>query len=270
MHKTGLRISYYEYNAFIIEYGGKRVAIDPGATFAYYFQFHSVIPKSIWPAVSHIVITHGDPDHYWFAHKMAKVSGAPVIMNRTMMKETPKGPKALGPRSRGLKFDWNLASPELFAPGETRNVDGIRFTAVKTTHGPLSLRMGPFVKVEYPGPKERVGWGSLGFIMTWNGRTLVNLGDTLLEEEAWSSIVEPDVLMLPIGGKDAGNTMGVEEAIEAVRLMKPGVVIPMHYNLRALFTNKYCPADAQEFRAGIEKLGSSCIVLTPGDFWEEN
>ncbi len=270
MKKTDLKISYYEYNAFIIESGGKTVAIDPGATFAYYFQFKSLIPRDIWPSVSHIIITHGDPDHYWFADKIASASGAPVIMNRIMMRNTPEGARALGPRSKGLKFNWIVENPELFDLGETRYIDGISFTAVETAHGPLSLKMGPFEKVEYPGPEERVGWGAMGFKMTWNNRTLVNLGDSLLKKVAWSSIIEPDVLMLPIGGKEALNTMGVDEAIEAVRLIKPKVVIPMHYNLRALFTDTYCPADAQEFRKGIEKPGSRCVVLSPGDSWEES
>jgi len=59
MAESNMRISYYEYNAFIIELDGKTVAIDPGATFFYWFRFQSVIPKALWPAVSHIVVTHG-------------------------------------------------------------------------------------------------------------------------------------------------------------------------------------------------------------------
>jgi len=269
MTKSDLSISYYEYNAFVIEHGGKTVAIDPGATFFYYFQMKTAIPKSLWPSVSHIVVTHGDPDHYWFADKMVAASRAPVVMNEAMIRDTPAGPRALGPRSKGLAFDWDIANAEAMSLGETRKIDGISFSTVKATHGPLTLKVGPFQKTEYPGSNERVGWGSMGFVMTWNGRTLVNLADTLLEKEAWASIVEPDVLMLPIGGKEAHNTMDVDEAVEAVKMIRPKVVIPMHYNLRAFFTTKYCPADEQVFRTRVERLGSRCILLSPGETWRE-
>ena len=109
----------------------------------------------------------------------------------------------------------------------------------------------------------------MGFVMTWNGRTLVNLGDTLLEKDAWSSVNEPDVLMIPIGGQEAGNTMDVDEALEAVEMMNPRVVIPMHFNLRALFSRKYCPADGKDFQTRAAKLGSKCVLLASGETWRE-
>jgi L-ascorbate metabolism protein UlaG (beta-lactamase superfamily) len=260
-----MKITFYEYNSFIIESGGKIVAIDPAATFFYYLQFKSVIPKSIWPKVSHIFVTHGDPDHYWYTDKMAAVSGAPVIMNTSMVRNTPSGPRALGPRSRGITFDCKIPNAVLLNLGETRDVDGITVSAVKATHGPLKLKIGPFEKTEYPGPGERIGWGSMGLILTWNGRTLVNLADTLLEQEAWSLIRKPDVLMIPIGGGDIGNTMGVDEAIAAIESIQPKVVIPTHYNMRAFFTKHYGPADDEYFRTRVEKLGAKCFLMARGE-----
>jgi L-ascorbate metabolism protein UlaG (beta-lactamase superfamily) len=170
----------------------------------------------------------------------------------TMVRETPDGFRTLGPHSRGLKSDWDIAGAETMGLGETRDINGITFSTAKATYGPLLLKFGLLKKTETPGPGERVGWGSMGFVMNWNGRTPVNSGDTLPEKEAWTSIVEPDVLMIPIGGKEAHNTMDVEEALKAVETIRPGVVIPMHYNLRALFSKKYCPADEQDFRSRVD------------------
>jgi L-ascorbate metabolism protein UlaG (beta-lactamase superfamily) len=41
-------------------------------------------------------------------------------------------------------------------------------------------------------------------------------------------IYKPDVALIPIGGY---YTMGAREAAEAVNMLKPKAVIPMHYKL---------------------------------------
>ena len=86
---------------------------------------------------------------------------------------------------------------------------------IKTTHGELILKIGPFSKTVKPGPNERVGWGAIGFDIALNDKRIVNLGDTLLHEKEWQKINEPDVLMIPIGGKAIHNTMDVKEAVQA-------------------------------------------------------
>ena len=42
--------------------------------------------------------------------------------------------------------------------------------------------------------------------------------------KAWT-LKEPDVLMIPIGGRVIPNTMNEKEAVEAVKLLKPKIVI---------------------------------------------
>ena len=77
-----MKITYYQYNAFLIEEGNKKIAIDPGSLFAYYFKFTTLIPKEEWKGVTHIFVTHGDPDHYWHVDRVAKESGAKIILER--------------------------------------------------------------------------------------------------------------------------------------------------------------------------------------------
>ena len=74
-----MKIQFYGYNAFLIESGDKLLAIDPGALFFYWFRFTTLFPKSKWHDITHIFITHGDPDHYWHADRVAKASNASVI-----------------------------------------------------------------------------------------------------------------------------------------------------------------------------------------------
>jgi len=59
--------------------------------------------------------------------------------------------------------------------------------------------------------------------------------------------------------------MDVEEAVQAVNIMHPKLVIPCHYNCPAFFTKKYNPADDELFKREVEKTGSKCTVLGIGD-----
>ena len=89
----------------------------------------------------------------------------------------------------------------------------------------------------------------------------MNLADTLLHLKEWESVKHPDVLMIPIGGREAHNTMDEKEALQVVRMMKPKLVIPCHYNLPQFFTKKYCAADETMFKHAVEQAGAKCVIL---------
>jgi len=256
-----MKITYYSYNAFIIEWDDKKIAIDPGALFAYWFSFASLIPKKEWNDITHIFVTHGDPDHYVYIDKVMEASGAPVIFNKTMVKEVDGKALMLGPRSKGMSFDTPVSNYHTLSVDESIELDGMKINGLKATHGPLTVKVGPFKKTEDPKENERVGWGSLGFEINYHGKTIVNLGDTFLEAEAWKNIKNPDVLMIPIGGKELDNTMDEYEAIEVVKIIQPKMVIPMHYDLPILFTKHYASVDELMFQREIEKLGMECKIL---------
>ena len=171
----------------------------------------------------------------------------------------------LGPRSKGLTFTTAMKNVHPIAVDETMDLDGMTVTGIKATHGELVLKLGPFSKTVKPGPQERIGWGAIGFEIRIDGKCIVNLGDTLLHSDEWKMINQPDVLMIPIGGKTAHNTMDVDEALEAIKIMKPAMVLPCHYNCPAFFTKKYNPADDAYFKREVEKLGSECNILRNAD-----
>lgn len=260
-----MKITHYLYNSFIIESGDKKIAIDPGALFFYFFRFTTLLPKSEWKDITHIFVTHGDPDHYWHVDRVAKASNAPIICNETMVKNINGKNLMLGPRDKGLAFTTEINNVHTLAVDETIEIDGMSITGIKTTHGELILKLGPFSKTVKPGPDERIGWGTIGFEIELDGKKIVNLGDTLLDEKEWQKIHEPDVLMIPIGGKAIHNTMDEVEALQAVKTMQPKLVIPCHYNVPAFFTQKYNPADDKMFKAEVEKLGIECAILRSND-----
>lgn len=54
--------------------------IDPGLN-SWIWNLGNLIPKTEWPGVTHILVTHGDIDHYWSPDKMAEVSDAYLLVN---------------------------------------------------------------------------------------------------------------------------------------------------------------------------------------------
>ena len=75
--------------------------------------------------------------------------------------------------------------------------------------------------------------------------------------------------MLPIGG--LGNntwTMDATDALEAVKMMSPKIVIPCHYNVPFFWVRKMAPANAQAFRKEVEKLGIECRIMDSRDEFE--
>lgn len=260
-----MKITHYLYNTFVIESGGKKLAIDPGALFLYFFRLTTLIPKSEWKDITHIFITHGDIDHYWHSDRVAEVSNAPIICNKTMVKTIHGKNLILGPRDKGVAFTTPMKKLHTISVDETIQLDGMSVTGIRATHGSLTLKLGPFSKTLHPGPEERVGWGAIGFNIQLDDKNIINLGDTLLHEKEWSNLKNPDVLMIPIGGRTIQNTMDEEEALQAIDIMKPKLVIPCHYNCPAFFSRKYNPADEKMFQGEVEKIGVTCRILHRGD-----
>ena len=92
----------------------------------------------------------------------------------------------------------------------------------------------------------------------------MNLGDSILLRE-WAGL-KPDVLMLPIGGLgDNTWTMDVSDALAAVKLIEPTIVIPCHYNVPFFWIKNIAPADDQMFKREVEKHGIECRIMQYGD-----
>ncbi len=80
-----MKIKHYLYNTFLIEEGQTKIAVDPGQNL-WLFELRSLIPKSEWNAITHILITHADPDHHWQSDRVAEASNAHVICGEGLTK----------------------------------------------------------------------------------------------------------------------------------------------------------------------------------------
>lgn len=286
-----MKIRHFLYNAFLIENGDTKIAIDPGKNL-YLFKLGSLIPKSEWRGITHILLTHGDLDHFAYAVSMAKKTGAKVVCGE------------------GLEEDFlsdGIEDVHKIDVGGAVDLGDLKVEGLKAKHGPLPVKLGYGLmemknslrefshggQEVFLGPirlqkideamqvrshgtvkflfglirleKDNIDFarGSIGLRITIGDKMVVNLGDTVLQE-GWEGL-KPDVLMIPIGGRAIKNTMGEKEALEAVRLMKPKKVIPCHYGVPLLWQRNINPADDQFFKREVEKLGIECCIMQYGD-----
>jgi len=98
----------------------------------------------------------------------------------------------------------------------------------------------------------------VGYVVKMNDVLIYHAGDTDLipEMQKLTGYNQPDkkfVALLPIGGR---FTMDVEEAVEAAKLIKPTLAIPMHYG--GIIGSK---EDAEEFVDLCKKEGIDARIL---------
>jgi L-ascorbate metabolism protein UlaG (beta-lactamase superfamily) len=184
---------------------------------------------------------------------VAEAAGAPVICGKDLVQRVGTETLVVAPRGRGVKYDTPLEKVYPIDVGEVVNLKEFQVKGLKAVHGPMKLKLFGLIKLEIkPGPGERIGLGAIGFEIKIDNKVIVNLGDTLLQKE-WEGL-NPDILMIPIGGKKVHNTMDEEEALEAVKMISPKMVIPCHYDCGALLSKKLGQADAGMFKREVEQI----------------
>jgi L-ascorbate metabolism protein UlaG (beta-lactamase superfamily) len=122
-------------------------------------------------------------------------------------------------------------------PGDKVTVAGIPIEAVPSYNTNKSFH-----------PKDN-GW--LGFIVTVDGVRIYHAGDTDRIPEMKS--FQADIALLPVSGT---YVMTAEEAVEAVKMIKPKVAIPMHYGAIVGSAD-----DAARFSKGLQ---GTCEVVVLG------
>jgi L-ascorbate metabolism protein UlaG (beta-lactamase superfamily) len=105
---------------------------------------------------------------------------------------------------------------------------------------------------------------STGVIVEGDGKIVYHAGDTGLfgDLHLFGELYKIDVALIPIGGY---YTMGAREAAEAVNMLKPKAVIPMHYK-----TFPVLAQSADEFVKKVREKTSEVkvVVLKPGESYE--
>ncbi|MEZ5336534.1 MAG: metal-dependent hydrolase [Methanolobus sp.] len=103
--------------------------------------------------------------------------------------------------------------------GGTVEFAGISFTMTDARHSS---------SIDEAGRKVD-GGKAAGFVIKAGDMSFYHAGDTglFVDMELISKLYSPYVALLPIGGR---YTMGPDDAVLAVGMLRPKIVIPMHYN----------------------------------------
>jgi len=131
-----MKIRHFLYNSFLIENGKNKIAIDPGQYFSI-FNFSSLIPKTEWDSITHILITHGDPDHHWQSDRVAEASNAPVVCGKDLAKVEDGNTLLVDPRGKELTSWVPFENVHTLDVGDSVIIDDVEIEAVKSVHGPI-------------------------------------------------------------------------------------------------------------------------------------
>jgi L-ascorbate metabolism protein UlaG (beta-lactamase superfamily) len=180
-----------------------------------------------------LVITHGHADHMGDAMSIAKATDCDVISVNEIAKYV---------QSRGIDaLGANI--------GGTIELGPVKYSLVQAVHSNGIDEAG-------------FGWdaGSPAGVVVQDTSAVYHAGDTALfnDMSLIREIYRPKVALLPIGGR---FTMDVQAAVMAAKLLKPEIVVPMHYN-----TFDVIGADPWKFQKLVEdETDSEAIVMEPGD-----
>ena len=220
------KIRWLGHAGFEIELDGKIVLVDPWLGGN---PKAACEPSEIVKA-DIVCVTHDHGDHLGDSIEICKRTGAVFLGTYELA---------------ALAQEKGVGEAMGFNIGGTVNVKGINVTMVQAFH--------------------TCGRGApTGFIISGEGKTVYHAGDTGLfgDMKLIGEIYKPDVALLPIGDY---YTMGALQASEAVRLIKPKIVVPMHY-----MTFPVLAQSANEFGSLVREKAPEVrvVVLNPGESFE--
>ncbi|MBI5758216.1 MAG: metal-dependent hydrolase [Planctomycetales bacterium] len=222
------QLTWYGHATWLVESGCQRIVVDP------FFDCNPSSPaKAKQISADFVLVTHGHFDHIADAAEIANRCGATVVSNFEICEWFSKkhGVKQTQPMNLGGMID-------------------LPFGRVKSTIAHHSSEL----------PDGSYGGNPGGFLLMLRetGQRIYFAGDTaLFLDMQLIGAGGLDLAVLPIGDR---FTMGPDDSIAAIELLKPKRVAPSHYNT--------WPPIAQNATAWAARVRSKTksvpIVLEPG------
>ncbi|CAN5717624.1 metal-dependent hydrolase [soil metagenome] len=222
-------LTYIGHSAFHLYDDRHSLLIDPFITGN---PVATCAPDNFSPQT--ILLTHAHNDHVGDTLEIAIRTGAEVIATHELA--TWLGSQGVANANGG-----NHGGTITFAGGSAKFVPAWHTSSYSVN--------GDFVAPGVPA----------GFVVRFSGKTIYFAGDTCLFTDMKLIGDEGlDIAVLPIGDH---YTMGPRDAIRAVSLLEPSIVIPCHFN-----TFPPIAQDEEEFRERVEsQTQSSCVPMKPGE-----
>ncbi len=224
-----IKLTWYGHAVFGLNVGGTHILVDP------FLTGNEMAPVSAdeVPA-DYILITHGHGDHVGDAVAIAKRTGAQCISNFEICNWLQaQGVSNVHPQHIGGGFHYPFG-----------------YLKLTIAHHGSALPDGSY------------GGNPSGLLLSAEGKKIYLAGDTglfssmrLIGEEGI------DLAALPIGDN---FTMGPDDALRAVKLIEPRIVIPIHYDTFDVITQDPV-AWAERVRA---ETSTEPVVLKPGASYE--
>ncbi len=222
-----VKITWLGHAAFLFE-AEKKLLIDP---FISGNPKAPCSPEDLDPDI--IAVTHGHRDHLGDTIEIGARTGCRIIS----VHEVANYIKSKGVFAEGMN------------KGGTVEVEGVTLTMTQALHS-SSIDASCF---------SFDGGSPAGFVINIGGHSIYHAGDTGVfgDMQLIGELYEPEIALLPIGSR---FTMGIKEAVKAVELIRPQIVVPMHYN-----TFDVIKQNPEEFRKAVEaKVDTKVLIMEPG------
>jgi L-ascorbate metabolism protein UlaG (beta-lactamase superfamily) len=220
------RITWLGHAAFRIEIAGKVILIDPWLT------DNPVCPVKVSEITQAdmLYVTHDHGDHLGDAFEICRRTGATFVAAFELANHA---------QEKGVKNAVGLNV------GGSTEIKGIELYITQAFH--TASKGAP-----------------TGVIIEGEGKAVYHAGDTALfgDMRLFGELYSLDVAMVPIGGY---YTMSAKEAVEAVKMLKPKAVIPMHYR-----TFPVLAQSSDEFVKRVKEKTPEVkvAVLNPGESYQ--
>ncbi|MCG7845055.1 MAG: metal-dependent hydrolase [Methanomassiliicoccales archaeon] len=187
-------IEYLGHSAFVLRHGGDVVLIDPFITGN---PSAPASAKDVRPTL--ILVTHAHSDHAGDTVELSKRHGCPVLTTFEVGNRFAEMGAEVISGHIGGEFSFPFGKVKIFAAVHSSSFDDVNCVGV-----PCS------------------------FIVEIGGKVIFHAGDTALFGDM-TLIAEEfaiDVALLPVGGT---YTMGIKDAVRAMRMLGAKRLVPMHY-----------------------------------------
>ncbi|WP_425057767.1 hypothetical protein SCACP_23050 [Sporomusa carbonis] len=217
-------LKFYGHACFQLTYGKTSLLFDP------FFTGNPINnAKAEEIECNYILVSHGHSDHLGDTVAIAKRTGATVITTAELA--------SLVGEQGCANISMHLGGKRAFDFGYVRITPAFHGSGVPGGH-------------------------AAGFVVNFFGTTVYFAGDTALfgDMALIGRLEQIDYALLPIGDN---YTMGPDDAVEAVKMLNPRIVIPMHYNTWPLIAQS-----PEAFKQKVEAINIPVHIISPGQYIE--
>lgn len=227
-----MKLTYFGHSACLLETGEHQLVFDPFLSGNPLAEAAGIRADAI--ECDAILLTHGHADHLGDAEAIAKRTGALVVATFEL---------AMYLEARGCKVHpMGLGGSRDFGFGK------VTFTLA---HHSSSV-------IDEDGRPVYLG-NPAGIVVQAGGKTLYHAGDTAYFQDMarLGTKFSIDLALLPVGDN---FTMGMEDAVDALKVLKPKRAVPIHYN-----TFPPIQIEVEKFPGLAADSGSEVVILGAGE-----